>query len=175
MKGQDKLFRIYQDTLSKGGDFSLEIFKKVKTEINKKLNILLKDFPFKLYFDNNNKLKIIDNRNSMTIIRGAKDGSGMERTFSVLSLKLVFREFLNNIKLNFMTIDEVTGTLDGESKILMANFLNLIKRKMDFDYIFLIDQDILPMEYLNPDSEIMLEYTTEGTMICQDNFLNTHP
>ena len=145
------------------------IFNKISKIINKELSELFEGLDFKIYFDSNNILKMADLSTKQKTEREIYEGSGMERTFSILAIKNIFNKYNTNFKLNYIVLDEITGKLDEENKIRMVELIN--KLKDIYEIIFLIDQEILDYNKLLPKVTIKLEKTEEGTLVLPDDSL----
>ncbi len=63
--------------------------------------------------------------------QNAKQGSGMERTFMALALKMATRFVNNYVKYNILLLDECTDKLDLDSTELMKELLLQSKRYVD--------------------------------------------
>lgn len=163
-KKQQDLFRVYSNLMDKKGIPQI-IFKKIVPTINKELSSILEGLNFKLYFDTNNTLKMIDLHSINRTERELEEGSGMERTFAIPAIKTVIRKYNNRFGTNFILLDEITGKLDDRNKDLMVKVLHKLKETVD--YVLLIDQNILNMEKLLPEVEINLERTDNGTLILE--------
>jgi len=161
-KKQQELFRVYSNLMDKKGIPQI-IFKKIVPTINKEISSILEGLNFKLYFDTNNTLKMIDLHSINRTERDLEEGSGMERTFAIPAIKTVIRKYNNRFGTNYILLDEITGKLDDNNKDLMIKVLHKLKDTVD--YILLIDQNILNLEKLLPESEIKLERTDNGTLI----------
>jgi DNA repair exonuclease SbcCD ATPase subunit/DNA repair exonuclease SbcCD nuclease subunit len=126
----DLIQKIYTDCIHRDGLPKI-LLLRMRDEINNQIETLIGDIcNFNLYFDENMSLKMYtcDNNEAVQNVIG---GSGMERTFISIVLRLALRE-INNMSLgNFLFLDEITGKLVGESVTNFFELLHKIKEKID--------------------------------------------
>jgi len=148
---KDELLKIYNKCVSRDG-IPFFLLMKSRDLINQELSDILSSVNFNIFFDEKMNLKMFMENHKDSIINVIQ-GSGAEKAFSAIALKLALRSINNNSRPNFLMLDEVTGNLKNKS---VENF-NLMLEKMkeridkiiiieqnhpiDYDYIFLIDKD----------------------------------
>jgi DNA repair exonuclease SbcCD ATPase subunit len=120
----------------------------MRDDINNEIHNLINDLcNFNVYFDENMSLKMYS-YNDNTAVQNVIGGSGMERTFISIILRLALRSINNKSLGNFLFLDEVTGKLVGDS---VSNFFELIhKIKEKIEKIVIIEHaysDELNVDY----------------------------
>ena len=143
----DSSMRIYKVILGKNG-LPIYIFSLIRNPLNEALNESLKELPFKIFFNEDNELKMITNSG---VIRNVSRTSGMESTFAGLSLIRVLKTKNVTNKNSILFIDEISGSLnDGKDLSYEAtDFQESLKKllhvmKQDFN-IFIVDHVIHDM------------------------------
>jgi DNA repair exonuclease SbcCD ATPase subunit len=134
---REEILKVYQKCVHRDG-IPLFLLMKSKDLINQELSDILSSVDFNIFFDSNMNLKMYM-ESSSDIIQNVLEGSGAERTFSAIALKLSLRAINNNSRPNFLLLDEITGKLKNKAVI---NFnLMLEKMKERVDKIIIIEQN----------------------------------
>jgi hypothetical protein len=142
------VWKIYNKLI--GNDFKEIIFEYYRTFLNNTLNILLDDVDFKLFWNNDSELFMVDYKNGITSYQPVQQSSGMETCF--LGLALVYTIHLLNVKntVSHIFVDEISGTLNKGDELsysaenyqeLFVRILNKFKNKT----IFIVDHNIRNM------------------------------
>lgn len=143
------------------------IFSLIKPILNSKLNDLLEDMDFRLYFDENNYLQMLDLSKETRPVRQPMFISGMQVCFCALSLLYVNRMSNNMFIIKELFIDEVSGQLnDGqdlsyETLNYQEQLKKLLKRFTGMN-IWIIDHVIEDME---EDNKIEVIPTKDGAKL----------
>lgn len=143
------IYSIYEKLINK--DFPDVIFEYYRKFLNNTLNILLEDLSFKLYWDKNKDLYMIELGNGMTTYRPVQLTSGMQTCF--LGLSLIYSLHLLNVKndISHLFIDELSGALntgkelkeiDNQTIVNYQEQLTLLLSKFKTKNIFIIDHNI---------------------------------
>lgn len=136
-KAEDELLSSYLKCIHRDG-LPTYILKKGIKLINNELDRLMVDVDFISFFDDNLELKMSPKFNKF-IEQSILQGSGKERTFIALSLKIALRKMNNTSKSSILLLDEIMGKLTGDS---VEEFLNLLNKiKMEIDKVFIIEHD----------------------------------
>ncbi len=162
----ESVLKLYKKMLGKTG-LSQYIFEHVLPILNTKLNELLEEVQFRLYFDENDlQLKMIDLSKNVT--RPVIFTSGMESTILGLSLVSVLRQLNTGKKTAELFLDELSGKLN-DGKMLKYNapdykgiFARLINKIKSNANIYIIDHVI---EDLNEDRTIEIQKTSSGSIV----------
>ena len=143
-ENKKKLYSEYENCLNRDG-IPTYLLKKSIDIINNKIRDLLSQVDFDVYFNDNLQLKMIDMGSEINII----EGSGSERTFTSVMLKIALRSINTKSKPNCIFYDEIFGKLKGKYVNLMKEMLNSIKNDIDkviiiehkekIDYDYMID------------------------------------
>jgi DNA repair exonuclease SbcCD ATPase subunit/DNA repair exonuclease SbcCD nuclease subunit len=142
-KRKEELFKLYASCVSRDG-IPTYLLKKDIFKINNKLEELLSDLDFSALFDDELKLKIYSKKYN-NIKSNALEGSGAEKSFIAISLKIALRSINNISKCNFIIFDEIMGKLTENHIDLFILFLN--KLKTEIDKIIIIEH----VHNVNPD------------------------
>jgi DNA repair exonuclease SbcCD ATPase subunit len=153
---RDLVLKIYEDCIHRDGIPTM-ILKRSLEFINIELENLLDAVNFNVYIDDELNMRMYD--------YGRKDaeiaviqGSGMQRTFASLALRLVLRKLNNKSKSNVIMMDEILGKLDPENLEL---FVELMKRaKEEIEVIVIIEHGYADL--INPDHLITVDITDKG-------------
>ena len=121
---------------------------RMRDDINQEIHNLINGLcNFNLFFDENMVLKMYT-CNEDNAIQNVIGGSGMERTFISIILRLALRDVNNKSLGNFLFLDEITGKLVGDS---VTNFFELVQKiKQKIDKIVIIEHaysDELQVDY----------------------------
>jgi hypothetical protein len=153
---RDLVLSIYEDCIHRDGIPTM-ILKRSLEFINIELENLLDGVNFNVYIDNDLNMRMFD--------YGKKDadiaviqGSGMQRTFASLALRLVLRKLNNKSKSNVIMMDEILGKLDQENLELFVELMN--KAKEEIEVIVIIEHGYADL--INPDHLITVDITEKG-------------
>jgi len=139
---QDELYKIYQKCVHRDG-LPFYLLMKSRDLINQELSELLSSVNFNIFFDEKMNLKMFM-ENHKNVIQNVLEGSGAEKAFSAIALKLALRTINNNSRPNFLMLDEVTGNLKGKSVNNFNTMLETMKNRID--KIIIIEQNH-PIDY----------------------------
>lgn len=146
---EDFVHKTYVNLLHRDG-IPMTLLKNMVTSINKELYTLLENMTFSLYFDDEVNLKMnhdIEESKEQNVL----DGSGMERSFIVLALKITLQKISRKNRTNLMILDEITGKLVEDS---VENFIEMLhKLKIFISKIFIIEHN----HDINPDHIIEVD------------------
>ena len=126
---EESINKVYTECISRDGIPRLLILR-MRDDINYEISTLLKNVDFDVYFDENMVLKMFthDRPDSAINVIG---GSGMERSFISVILRLALRSINNKSIGNILFLDEVTSKLVGESVTKFFNLLNDMTKKIE--------------------------------------------
>jgi len=148
---KDEILKLYSKCVSRDG-IPFFLLMKSRNLINQELSDILSSVNFNIFFDEKMNLKMFMEF-AKDVIQNTLEGSGAEKAFSAIALKLALRSINNNSRPNFLMLDEVTGNLKGKSVENFNLMLEKMKERIDkiiiieqnhpinYDYIFLIDKD----------------------------------
>lgn len=133
----DEIHKVYQKCVHRDG-LPFYLLMKSKDLINQELSDILSSVNFNVYFDDKMNLKMFMEF-AKDVVQNTIEGSGAEKAFSAIALKLALRSINNNSRPNFLLLDEVTGNLKGRS---IENFNQMLeKMKERIDKIIIIEQN----------------------------------
>jgi len=134
---KEELFKQYQKCVSREGIPTFLLLKS-KDLINYELSDILSTVNFNVFFDDKLNLKMyMESRTD--VFQNVLEGSGAERTFAAIALKLALRSININSRPNFLMLDEITGKLKGKS---IDNFNKMVdKLKNRIDKVIIIEQN----------------------------------
>jgi len=137
-----------------------KILGNVVSSMSDAINIMLNNITkFKIYMTIEGKqLDISKNVNESDKKISIDTISGGERFVIDIAFKLMLDKYTNNIKTNFIVIDELFNCLDNESLIKVATIFNYIKTQYKFAII------------ISHNDEIKKLYDTNITVIHNDGF-----
>jgi len=139
---RDNILKIYNKCVHRDG-IPFFLLMKSRDLINQELSDILSSVNFNIFFDEKMNLKMFMEF-AKDVIQNTLEGSGAEKAFSAIALKLALRAINNNSRPNFLMLDEVTGNLKGKS---VENFnLMLEKMKERIDKVIIIEQNH-PLNY----------------------------
>jgi DNA repair exonuclease SbcCD ATPase subunit len=141
------------------------LLKKLIPKVNEYLEGYLEDVNFNVFFDDDLNF-LMYHKDTKHIVQSVLSGSGMERVFACICLRLALRFMNNRSRPNLLLLDELFGKLSEKNA---NNFIGLMNKvKQDIDKILIIEHaygDIINPDYLikvekNEDdcSTISLEY-----------------
>lgn len=131
------MWGVYMDCMSRTG-VPTYLLKQNIDLLNGELTSLLSNTNFNMFFDDDLNYKL--EHNGLPGIINAIEGSGMERTFSALVLKVVLRSINFKSKPNFLYLDEILNKLIGESVDKFIELLDVVKEKLN--KIIIIEHNI---------------------------------
>ncbi len=141
----DKVYEIYEKCIHRDGVPTQILSNILLPQINNSLSNLLQSVDFTVWLDPIDlRLKMSYATHPNSIV-DCISGSGKERTFSSISLKVALNEINNKSKPTIFMLDEVMGKLKDESVDEFINFLSIIKTKVN--KLIIIEQN----HELNPD------------------------
>ncbi len=139
------IWKIYSKLIK--SNFKDIVFEYYRTFLNNTLNHLLSDVSFKLYWNNNSQLTMINQKDGVITYQPVQLSSGMETTF--LGLSLIYCMHLLNVKnsVSHIFIDEISGTLNKGKELSYSaeNYQELFVKilfKFKDKSIFLVDHNI---------------------------------
>lgn len=142
---QDTVMSIYEKCVHRDGIPTQILTKILLPKINASLANLLDSVDFDVWLDESDlKLKMSYSRQPNAVI-DCMGGSGKERTFSSISLKVALNEINTKSKPTIFMLDEVMGKLKGESVLEFLEFLGVIKTRVN--KMIVIEQN----HEINPD------------------------
>ena len=158
----------YKALLGKSG-LPQYIFSIIKNSLNVKLNDLLEDLNFRLLFNEDNQLVMLDLSKPVRPMRYPTQFSGMQTCFSGLSLLYVNR--MCNVSFIFDTlfIDEISGQLNSGEDLQYESLnyqeqLKALLRKFEGLNIWIVDHVIRDM---NEDHLFEVSPSTKGTHLTK--------
>ena len=126
---RDELLKEYQKCISRDGVPTFMLLK-YRDLINIEMEDLLCNVDFNIFFDENLDLKMYD-KSFPNAIQSTLTGSGMERTFSAIVLKIALRNINTKSRPSLLLLDEVMGKLKGETVNKFNSLLEILKTKID--------------------------------------------
>ena len=160
-KKTEELLKEYQKCISRDGIPSYLLKKSIHL-INRELSDLLSNMNFSLFFDENLILRMsADDR--LDVSQNVIEGSGMERTFCALALKIALREINVKSKTTFIVLDEIMGKLVDSSVQNFIDFLDVLKTKVKkiliIEHVHPINYDVLIT--VNKDKDLISSLSIE--------------
>jgi len=142
---RDEILKEYMKCVHRDG-LSSYLLQKSKDLINVELDDILLNTDFTIFFDEFLNLKMYM-RNAPFAIQNCLEGSGKERTFAAIALKIALRTINNSSKPNLMMLDEVMAKLKGESikqfNDLLINLKNKIDKILIIEHVHEVPYDVL--------------------------------
>lgn len=139
------IWKIYQKMIK--SNFKDIVFEYYRNYLNNTLNYLLSDVNFKLYWDKNSELTMIQCNSGIVTYQSVQQTSGMEITF--LGLSLLYTIHVLNVKnsVSHIFLDELSGTLNKGKELSYSasdyqQLFILILSKFTNKTIFIIDHSI---------------------------------
>ncbi len=143
---QDEILKEYMRCVSRDGIPSY-LLQKSRDMINTEISDMLTNVDFNVFFDESLNLKMYMKNDTKQAIINVLEGSGMERTFTAVALKMALRTINNKSRPNLLLLDEIMGKLKGDSVDKFNFLLNSLKTKIDkifiIEHTHNIDYDIL--------------------------------
>lgn len=155
----DRVYALYEKCIHRDGVPTQILSNILLPKINNSLSNLLQSVEFNVWLDSSDlKLKMSYSNHPNAVI-DCIGGSGKERTFSSISLKVALNEVNTKSKPTIFMLDEVMGKLKDESIDEFLEFLRIIKQKVS--KMIIIEQN----HEINPDYVI--------SAVANDNRVST--
>jgi len=126
---RDEILKEYQKCVHRDG-IPTFLLQKSKDLINIELEDMLTNVDFNVYFDDQLNLKMYDKKMPYSL-QNLLEGSGKERTFGAIALKLALRTINQKSRPNLLLLDEIMLKLKGKSVTEFNNMLLYMKSKID--------------------------------------------
>lgn len=153
---KEKVQQLYQDCVHRDGIPKM-LLTEMKETINIELSNLLSGLSFNVFFDDNLCLKMYDHIKPDAIIN-VIGGSGKQRTFISIALRLALRAVNNRCVNNLLFMDELMGKLVENS---VTEFIQLLEEaKSKIEKIFIVEHAY--SDQLNPDYIIEVWKDAQG-------------
>ena len=158
---QELIREEYQNCIHREGIPST-LLKKLIPKVNMYLENYSEDIDFNVFFDNDLFFQMCKKENP-TVIQNVISGSGMERVFACICLRLALRFMNNRSRPNILLLDELFGKLSERNAM---NFINLMSKvKLDIDKILIIEHAY--GDIINPDYLIMVDKDENGNSFVE--------
>ena len=158
---QELIREEYQNCIHRDGIPST-LLKKLIPKVNMYLQGYTEDIDFNVFFDNDLVFQM-SKKDTPEIIQNVISGSGMERVFACICLRLALRFMNNRSRPNILLLDELFGKLSEKNAV---NFINLMgKIKQDIDKILIIEHAY--GDIINPDYLIMVDKDEKGNSFIE--------
>jgi DNA repair exonuclease SbcCD ATPase subunit len=158
---QELIREEYQNCIHREGIPST-LLKKLIPKVNMYLQGYTEDIDFNVFFDNELFFQM-SKKDTPEIIQNVISGSGMERVFACICLRLALRFMNNRSRPNILLLDELYRKLSERNAI---NFINLMtKVKQDIDKILIIEHAY--GDIINPDYLIMVDKDESGNSFIE--------
>lgn len=158
---QELIREEYQNCIHRDGIPST-LLKKLIPKVNMYLQNYSEDIDFNVFFDNDLFFQM-SKKDTPEIIQNVISGSGMERVFACICLRLALRYMNNRSRPNILLLDELFGKLSERNAI---NFINLMNKvKQDIDKILIIEHAY--GDIINPDYLIMVDKDEKGNSFIE--------
>jgi len=126
---RDEIMKEYQKCVHRDG-IPTYLLQKSKDLINIELEDMLTNVDFNVFFDEHLNLKMYDKKMPNSL-QNLLEGSGKERTFGAIALKLALRTINQKSRPNLLLLDEIMLKLKGKSVTEFNNMLLYMKSKID--------------------------------------------
>jgi DNA repair exonuclease SbcCD ATPase subunit len=158
---QELIREEYQNCIHREG-IPTSLLKKLIPKVNMYLQGYTEDIDFNVFFDND-LIYQMSKKDTPEIIQNVISGSGMERVFACICLRLALRFMNNRSRPSILLLDELFGKLSERNAI---NFINLMtKVKQDIDKILIIEHAY--GDIINPDYLIMVDKDENGNSFIE--------
>ena len=158
---QELIREEYQNCIHRDGIPST-LLKKLIPKVNMYLQGYTEDIDFNVFFDSELFFQM-SKKETPEIIQNVISGSGMERVFACICLRLALRFMNNRSRPNILLLDELFGKLSERNAI---NFINLMNKvKQDIDKILIIEHAY--GDIINPDYLIMVDKDENGNSFVE--------
>jgi DNA repair exonuclease SbcCD ATPase subunit len=158
---QELIREEYQNCIHRDGIPST-LLKKLIPKVNMYLQGYTEDIDFNVFFDNELFFQM-SKKDTPEIIQNVISGSGMERVFACICLRLALRFMNNRSRPNILLLDELFGKLSERNAINFINLMNKIKQ--DIDKILIIEHAY--GDIINPDYLIMVDKDENGNSFIE--------
>jgi DNA repair exonuclease SbcCD ATPase subunit len=158
---QELIREEYQNCIHRDGIPST-LLKKLIPKVNMYLQGYTEDIDFNVFFDNELFFQM-SKKDTPEIIQNVISGSGMERVFACICLRLALRFMNNRSRPNILLLDELFGKLSEKNAM---NFISLMNKvKLDIDKILIIEHAY--GDIINPDYLIMVDKDENGNSFIE--------
>jgi len=158
---QELIREEYQNCIHRDGIPST-LLKKLIPKVNMYLQGYTEDIDFNVFFDNELFFQM-SKKDTPEIIQNVISGSGMERVFACICLRLALRFMNNRSRPNILLLDELFGKLSERNAINFISLMNKIKQ--DIDKILIIEHAY--GDIINPDYLIMVDKDENGNSFIE--------
>lgn len=146
---RDQVLDIYEKCINRDGIPTQILTNILLPKINSSLSNLLESVDFNVWLDPTDlRLKMSYSTHPNAII-DCISGSGKERTFSSISLKVALNEINCKSKPTMFMLDEIMGKLKGNSIDEFLDFLRIIKNKIRKTIVIEQNHEINPDYVIN--------------------------
>lgn len=142
---REELWSIYEKSVGRDG-LPMQLVRRSLGSINEQMEELLDGLCFSIYLDEELEFRMRDKRRE-GVDQHILQGSGMERTFASLVLRLGLRRLNHRARWNILIMDELLGKLDGEATVRYAELLRTAAGSVE--HVFTIEHH--GEEALRPD------------------------
>jgi DNA repair exonuclease SbcCD ATPase subunit len=160
---RDLIHKIYEKAIHRDGLPTI-ILKRSLDTINAELANLLETVNFTVFINEDLKMKMYDYNNEKAVIN-VIEGSGMQKTFASLALRLALRKINNSSRSSMLLLDEVFGKLDGDNVVLFVDLLDQIKNEIEL----LVVVEHAYADIINPDALISVDIDNIGVSFVNIN------
>jgi DNA repair exonuclease SbcCD ATPase subunit len=158
---QELIREEYQNCIHRDGIPST-LLKKLIPKVNMYLQGYTEDIDFNVFFDDELFFQMCK-KDTPEIIQNVISGSGMERVFACICLRLALRFMNNRSRPNILLLDELFGKLSERNAM---NFISLMNKvKLDIDKILIIEHAY--GDIINPDYLIMVDKDENGNSFVE--------
>jgi DNA repair exonuclease SbcCD ATPase subunit len=158
---QELIREEYQNCIHREGIPST-LLKKLIPKVNMYLQGYTEDIDFNVFFDDELFFQMCK-KDTPEIIQNVISGSGMERVFACICLRLALRFMNNRSRPNILLLDELFGKLSERNAINFISLMNKIKQ--DVDKILIIEHAY--GDIINPDYLIMVDKDDNGNSFIE--------
>lgn len=141
----DRVYTLYEKCIHRDGVPTQILSNILLPKINNSLSNLLQPVEFNVWLDESDLKLKMSYANHPNAVIDCIGGSGKERTFSSISLKVALNEINTKSKPTIFMLDEIMGKLKDESIDEFLEFLKVIKQKVN--KMIIIEQN----HEINPD------------------------
>lgn len=142
---QENLLKAYEKCIHRDGIPTM-LLKQYLSVINIQLGNLLDNMEFTLFINESLQFKFF-NHNREDAVMNVLQGSGMQKTFASLVLRLALRQVNNKCRNNMLLMDEILGKLDPNQLERFGDLL--IRSKDQIDKLVIIEHGY--GDTINPD------------------------
>jgi hypothetical protein len=120
-QAREHVWSLYEKSISREG-LPMQLVRRALGTINEQMAELLDGLCFSIYLDEDLEFRMLDHRRP-GVEQHILQGSGMERTFASLVLRLGLRRLNHRARWNILILDEMLGKLDSEATARYADLL----------------------------------------------------